>query len=95
MKREQVIELVRESGFSVYAKDGEFSIAVMAGCGAEVCTDEVMNLITLVEQAALERAAQVCERDVARMTNDLHGTTFYIATGQCAQAIRALSKEQQ
>lgn len=80
MKQEKVIELAKQAGFGNYAIEAAGIFEKFAA---------------LAEQATLERAAQVCERDVARMTNDLHGTTFYIATGQCAQAIRALSKEQQ
>lgn len=40
--------------------------------------------------AILERAAVECHQNVARMSNDIDGTAFYIATGQCAKAIRAL-----
>lgn len=40
--------------------------------------------------AILERAAVECHQGVSRMSSDIDGTSFYIATGQCAKAIRAL-----
>lgn len=82
MKQEQVIELAKKAGASFFP-----------GIGFDVISLDVPKLVALVEQATLERAAKVCTTEVARMTNDLHGTTFYIATGQCAKAIRNLAKE--
>lgn len=51
---------------------------------------EAAGMFEELANAILERAAVECHQGVARMSNDIDGTAFYIATGQCATAIRSL-----
>ncbi|MGL4585300.1 MAG: hypothetical protein ACRCVU_20275 [Flavobacterium sp.] len=58
MSNDEIVKIANRAGFSAYNRDGEFSIAVIEGCGAVVCTEEVVKLINLIEQRTLEMAAQ-------------------------------------
>lgn len=100
MKQEQVIELLKKHGVFVYQPKTPGS-ALMVQCSME----KVKDVIAMVEQATLERAAFECAAIAG-----LHGQSAkheeendeYLrrvgaknAALECSTALRALSKEQQ
>lgn len=74
MTKNELMEMVEDKALCISAGYIEIGIDELA---------EFANAI-------LERAAVECHQGVARMSSDIDGVAFYIATGQCANAIRAL-----
>lgn len=89
MEREKVIELAKKAGFDVSTTAGVLQLGIDTRDDWFSCREEVLELIRLVEQETLERAAKAVEA-VGRVDMSIDGVSFYATTGLCAKAIRNL-----
>lgn len=62
MEREKVIELAKKAGFDVSTTAGVLQLGIDTRDDWFSCREEVLELIRLVEQETLERAARVAEK---------------------------------
>ena len=78
MKQEQIIELVNKHGATSHGLPYSFSITI----------DNLTAIITEVEQATLEKAAQLCLKLSDEMIQDDHREGCI----DCSYAVRNLAK---
>lgn len=92
MEREKIIELAQKSGFDVSTTAGILKLGIDTGDDWFSCREEVLELIRLVEQETLERAAKKCDEVAESWIDESNKDTARPLIEECAFEIRNLKE---